>query len=89
MANRQSLKNKKERQAREQKAKYMSRKVNFSTFRKVWHYARPYRKYMYLTFLFDMINAVCELLVPIFMGYAINCAVGQGNVDFNGILVIV
>ena len=87
MANRQSLKNKKERQAREQKAKYMSRKVNFSTFRKVWHYARPYRKYMYLTFLFDMINAVCELLVPIFMGYAINCAVGQGNVDFNGILV--
>lgn len=85
MAKRMSLKEIEERKARENKAKYMSRKVNFSTFSKVWHHAKPYRKYMYLTFIFDLLNSVAELAIPIFMGYAINCAVGQGNVDFVGI----
>lgn len=82
-----SLSQERDKLSKEHRAKYLSKKVNFSTFRKVWHYAAPNRGYMYLTFIFDLLNSLAELLIPIFMGYAINCAVGAGRVDFNGLTI--
>ena len=82
-----SLSQERDRLSKERRAKYLSKKANFSTFRKVWHYAAPNRGYMYLTFIFDLLNSLAELLIPIFMGYAINCAVGAGRVDFSGLTV--
>ena len=82
-----SLSQERDRLSKESRAKYLSKKANFSTFRKVWHYAAPNRRYMYLTFIFDLLNSLAELLIPIFMGYAINCAVGAGRVDFNGLTI--
>lgn len=82
-----SLSQERDRLSKERRAKYLSKKANFSTFRKVWHYAAPNRGYMYLTFIFDLLNSLAELLIPIFMGYAINCAVGAGRVDFNGLTI--
>ncbi len=82
-----SLSQERDKLSKERRAKYLSKKVNFSTFRKVWHYAAPNRGYMYLTFIFDLLNSLAELLIPIFMGYAINCAVGAGRVDFNGLTI--
>lgn len=82
-----SLSQERDRLSKESRAKYLSKKANFSTFRKVWHYAAPNRGYMYLTFIFDLLNSLAELLIPIFMGYAINCAVGAGRVDFNGLTI--
>lgn len=82
-----SLSQERDKLSKERRAKYLSKKANFSTFRKVWHYAAPNRGYMYLTFIFDLLNSLAELLIPIFMGYAINCAVGAGRVDFNGLTI--
>lgn len=82
-----SLSQERDRLSKERRAKYLSKKANFSTFRKVWHYAAPNRGYMYLTFIFDLLNSLAELLIPIFMGYAINCAVGAGRVDFSGLTI--
>ena len=82
-----SLRQERDKLSKERRAKYLSKKANFSTFRKVWHYAAPNRGYMYLTFIFDLLNSLAELLIPIFMGYAINCAVGAGRVDFNGLTI--
>lgn len=82
-----SLSQERDRLSKERRAKYLSKKANFSTFRKVWHYAAPNRGYMYLTFIFDLLNSLAELLIPIFMGYAINCAVGAGRVNFSGLTI--
>ena len=82
-----SLSQERDRLSKERRAKYLSKKANFSTFRKVWHYAAPNRGYMYLTFIFDLLNSLAERLSPIFMGYAINCAVGAGRVDFSGLTI--
>lgn len=82
-----SLSQERDKLSKERRAKYLSKKANFSTFRKVWHYAAPNRGYMYLTFIFNLLNSLAELLIPIFMGYAINCAVGAGRVDFNGLTI--
>lgn len=69
--------------------KYLKRKNTFSIISKVFKYARPYRHYLYLTFIFDLINSVAELLIPIFLGKAIGAAVGPNNVNFNTITIYV
>ena len=76
-----------EKQTRENKKKYLSQKGGFKTVAKVWHYAKPYRIYMFLTLLTDLIASITEIFIPIFMGKAINCAVGTGLVDFKGITI--
>lgn len=81
----ESLKSVKERVAREKKRIYLSAKGGFKTIAKIWKIAKGHRGLMYLTFLFDLINSVCELLVPVFLGFAVNCCVGKGAVDFHGI----
>ena len=70
---------------REQKQKYLSRKANFGVIKKIWRIAKPYRGLMLLTFLFDLLNSVAELLVPVFLGFAVNCCIGKGAVDFAGV----
>ncbi|MBQ7579348.1 MAG: ABC transporter ATP-binding protein, partial [Clostridia bacterium] len=77
----------KQQKARENKRKYLSNKGSLKTIKKVWHYARPYRIFMYLTLLTDLIASITEIFIPIFMGKAINCAVGAGLVDFKGITI--
>lgn len=74
-------------QMREKEEKKVERKINkhhsaFNTIKKVFVYAKEYRIHLYLTLLFDLLNSVFELLVPIFMGRCINCIVGVNNVDF-------
>ena len=75
----------KEQEIKKAQNKYLKRKNAFNIIGKVFKYARPYRHYLYLTFLFDLINAVAELLVPIFLGKAIGAAIGPGNVNFRTI----
>ena len=59
----------------------------FTTIKKVFVYAKEYRVHLYLTFLFDLLNSVFELLIPVFMGKCINCIVGAGNVDFKSLTI--
>lgn len=76
-----------EKETRKFKAKYLKRKNAFSIIGKVFKVARPYRHYLYLTLLFDLLNSISELLVPIFLGKAIGCAIGVNNVDFKMITI--
>lgn len=76
-----------EKETRKFKARYLKGKTAFDIIKKVFKYARPYRHYMYLTFLFDLLNSVAELLVPIFLGKAVGAAIGPGQVDFKSITI--
>ncbi len=66
---------------------HLAKKINkrhsaISTVAKVFKYTKEYRFYLYLTFLFDLINTVFEILIPIYLGKCINCIISAGNVDF-------
>jgi len=89
MANKAYLSSNQERfkETRKFKSKYLKGKSAFATLSKVFKYARPYRHYLYLTFLFDTLNTIAELLVPIYLGKAIGCAFGPNNVDFKMISI--
>lgn len=82
-----SSKNVRTRETRKFKSRYLKGKSAFATIKKVFKYAHEYRIYLYLTFLFDLLNTVAEVFVPIFLGKAIGSAIGPGNVDFHMITV--
>lgn len=48
-------------------------------------YVRPHWPYLLLSMICALANSVCELLVPIFSGLAIDCLIGKGQVDFVGL----
>lgn len=80
-----SLKDVYEREIKKLKTKLLARKKTTSIIKQVFKYAKPYRYYLYLAVLFDIITTLTSIFIPIFTGYAINCAVGQGNVNFPGL----
>ena len=73
------------KETRKFKARYLKNKNAFEIIKKVFKYAKPYQHYLYLTIIFNILNAVAEIMVPIFLGKAIGVAVGPGNVDFEKI----
>lgn len=73
---------------REKAAKHINRHHSaFSSIKKVFKYSKGYHKYFYLTFLFDLINSVFELFIPIYLGKCINFIVSKGNVDFKNLTI--
>ncbi len=52
------------------------------TMRKVFHYLKPYAPYLVVTVLLALITVALTLAVPYFVGLAIDCIVGAGQVDF-------
>ena len=61
----------------------------FKTLRRVFAYARPHIKYFALTVFFAFIGVSLSLTVPIFIGNAVDCCIGRGNVDFDTLLRII
>ncbi len=51
-------------------------------------YIKKYMPLIFLSLLFAAVSSVLALYVPILTGEAIDCIVGMGNVDFNGIFEI-
>jgi len=82
-----SLKDVREKETRKFKEKLLKRKNTASVIKKVFHYAKPYKWYLYLAILFDIFNMVANILIPIFTGYAINNAISAGNVNFDGVIL--
>ena len=80
-----SLEGMRENVTRKFKAKLLSRKKTGSIIKQVFNYAKPYRIYLYLAIIFDILNTITNIFIPIFTGYSINCAISQGNVDFPGL----
>ena len=56
--------------------------------RKVLHYIRHYRVRLALSVLFAALSVALTLYVPLLIGRAIDCIVGQGAVDFGRIVPI-
>lgn len=82
-----SLNDVREKETRKFKEKLLKRKNTASVIKKVFHYAKPYKWYLYLAILFDIFNMVANILIPIFTGYAINNAISAGNVNFDGVIL--
>lgn len=56
------------------------------TLKKVWKYISKYRLFLILSILLAAVTVTLTLYVPILVGYAIDCIVSQGNVDFERII---
>ena len=52
---------------------------------RILKYCKPYRGCLIMTMLCTLIGVSLSLLVPILIGEAVDCAVGQGNVNFDGL----
>ena len=59
------------------------------TLKRVFSYARPYIAYFIFTLIFAASGISLSLSVPVFIGKAVDCCLGEGNVDFEKLLIIV
>ncbi len=57
----------------------------FRTLKRVFSYARPYFIYFVLTVIFALIGTALSMAVPVFIGEAVDCCTGKGNVDFTAL----
>lgn len=64
------------------KQKYQNRNNAFQIIKKVFHYAKKYRVFLYVALVMDIINTTCNIFIPIFIGKSINCIISINNVDF-------
>lgn len=58
------------------------------TLKRVFSYARPYIKYFVLTVAFAALGVSLSLSVPVFIGEAVDCCIGEENVDFDGLKAV-
>ncbi|MBE6720164.1 MAG: ABC transporter ATP-binding protein [Ruminococcaceae bacterium] len=56
--------------------------------KKVLSYVSRYKLYIAASLVFALVSSLGALYVPILVGDAIDCIVGEGNVDFKGITAI-
>lgn len=54
----------------------------FETLKRIFSYARPYIKYFFFIIVFASLGVSLSLSVPVFIGKAVDCCIGKGNVDF-------
>lgn len=55
----------------------------FDTLKRVISYARPYIAYLISTIFFAIAGVGLSLLVPVFIGNAVDCCIGKGTVEFD------
>ena len=67
------------------KQKYQNKNSAFRILKKVFFYAKEYRIFLYIALFMDVVNTVCNIMMPIFVGKCINCIVSKGNVDFTSL----
>lgn len=58
------------------------------TLKRVLKYIDKYKYYLVLSLFLSLISVALILYAPILVGYAIDCIIGKGNVDFEGIAAI-
>jgi len=52
---------------------------------KLLNYVKPHKSSFFLSMAFDIIAIALNMLIPLFSGFAIDCMIGIGNVDFMGL----
>lgn len=68
------------------KKQKLSATASFKTLAKALSYAQNHRAEVILAFIFACISTASTLYIPILIGYAIDCIVGAGNVNFEKIV---
>lgn len=58
------------------------------TLTRIFSYAKPYIVFFVLTVIFAAAGVSLSLTVPVFIGKAVDCCVGKGNVDFKELGII-
>ena len=53
-----------------------------SSFNQIMHFLKPYTFFVILSLIISTASVALTLYFPILIGYAIDCIVGKGNVDF-------
>lgn len=66
----------------------MKEKGQINLLKRLFSFTRPYIKFMILSLVFATLSVSLSLLAPVLTGNAIDYIVGQGNVNFNKIAVI-
>lgn len=59
------------------------------TLKRVFSYAAPYMRYFVMTLVFAALGVSLSLAVPVFIGEAVDCCIGKGNVDFHKLGIII
>ncbi|MDE6785321.1 MAG: ABC transporter ATP-binding protein/permease [Ruminococcus sp.] len=54
----------------------------FKTLKRIFSYAKPYIAYFVMTLIFAAAGVSLSLTVPVFIGKAVDCCAGAGDVDF-------
>lgn len=57
--------------------------------KRLFSYAKPYRRFLIAALFSSFISVTLSLLIPIFIGRAIDYIIGPGEVNFDGILKII
>lgn len=56
-----------------------------SILKRLFSYAKPYRGFLIIALISSFVSVTLSLLIPIFIGKAVDYIVGPGEVDFSGI----
>ena len=59
--------------------------LDLRTLRRVLPYVKPYRAHVLVSLLCASVSAAAALLIPIFSGNAIDCMIGVGAVNYDGL----
>lgn len=55
----------------------------FRTLKRVFSYARPYKRFFFMMIIFAAAGVALSLSVPVFIGEAVDCCLGKDEVDFS------
>ena len=62
---------------------------NKKTLRRILHYIRPYTALVILSLLLSALTVGLTLYIPILTGRGVDCIVGEGQVDFAGLMAVI
>ena len=62
---------------------------NRGTVKRILRYVRPYSGLVALSLLLSVLTVALTLYVPILTGRGVDAIVGEGQVDFNGLLAVI
>jgi ATP-binding cassette subfamily B protein len=60
-----------------------------SILKRLFSYARPYRSYLIIALISSLISVMLSLLIPVYIGKAVDYIIGPSKVNYSGVLNII
>ena len=67
------------------KRKFNIKQIILQT-KKILGFGKKFNMYLFWSIFGVVVSTFCDLMMPVYMGKAIDCIVAQGNVDFGGLI---